>query len=93
MHRYITLYILLLVKLCRIFEVQHLHLVVFIYEHYYIFKMNKTNTYSCFIYNWFVVILFYILSTGVKPNKRIPLYNTCLAAAYKVRRAVANSSV
>lgn len=35
----------------------------------------------------------YILSTGVRPSKRIPLYRTCLAAPYSARRAVATSSV
>lgn len=35
--------------------------------------------------------LFYILSTGVKPNNFIPLYRVCLAEEYKANLAKATS--
>lgn len=35
----------------------------------------------------------HILSTGVRPNRRIPLFRTCLAAPYRAKRAAASSGV
>lgn len=36
----------------------------------------------------FFIIAFYILSTGLNPKTRIPLFSTCLAATYSANRAI-----